>query len=140
MGESKTNPCCGNNLDLGVFVQTIMSPFFELSNEIPDTDIFTKGAEAAELPTVGTVFLGVFVTLLPKVSNTLSLSEVMFPHVSLCRGCCQCLCWTVLRRQSQNSMTPTMFLMARLCSGRSFLKIFKWLRTLLHRSGMMKTE
>merc|ERR1712095_90225 len=36
-------------------------------NEIPDTDIFTKGAEAAELPTVGTVFLGVFVTLLPKL-------------------------------------------------------------------------
>jgi len=44
-----------------------MSPFFELSNEIPDTDIFTKGAEAAELPSVGTLFLGVFVTLLPKL-------------------------------------------------------------------------
>ena len=24
-----------------------MSPFFELSNEIPDTDIFTKGAEVS---------------------------------------------------------------------------------------------
>ena len=26
-----------------------MSPFFELSNEIPDTDIFTKGAEVSEI-------------------------------------------------------------------------------------------
>jgi len=52
-----------------------MSPFFELSNEIPDTDIFTKGAEAAELPSVGTLFLGVFVTLLPKVGKILSFSQ-----------------------------------------------------------------
>merc|ERR1711983_537691 len=99
---------------LSHFVQTIMSPFFELSNEIPDTDIFTKGAEAAELPTVGTVFLGVFVTLLPK----------------LVRGCSRCSCWTVLQRQNPNSLTPTMRLTARQCSGKSFLRISKWSRTL----------
>merc|ERR1711992_500071 len=39
--------------------------FFAL-NEIPDNDIATKGTEVG-LPTVGTVFLGVFVTLLPKL-------------------------------------------------------------------------
>merc|ERR1711974_286225 len=41
-----------------------MENFFAL-NEIPDNDIATKGTEAG-LPTVGTLFLGVFVTLLPK--------------------------------------------------------------------------
>jgi len=35
-------------------------------NEIHDNAILTKGAEL-ELPTIGTLFLGVFVTLLPKV-------------------------------------------------------------------------
>merc|ERR1711994_516180 len=42
-----------------------MENFFAL-NEIPDNDIATKGAEVG-LPTVGTLFLGVFVTLLPKL-------------------------------------------------------------------------
>merc|ERR1711997_983567 len=42
-----------------------MENFFAL-NEIPDNDIATKGTEVG-LPTVGTVFLGVFVTLLPKL-------------------------------------------------------------------------
>merc|ERR1712165_160577 len=42
-----------------------MDNFFML-NEIPNNDIATKGAEAG-LPTVGTLFLGVFVTLLPKL-------------------------------------------------------------------------
>ena len=67
-----------------------MENFFAL-NEIPDTDIATKGTEVSPsiftggktssepkvivfivqvgLPTVGTLFLGVFVTLLPKASH-----------------------------------------------------------------------
>merc|ERR1712088_1293320 len=44
---------------------TRMENFFML-NEIPDNDIATKGAEAG-LPTAGGLFLGVFVTLLPKL-------------------------------------------------------------------------
>jgi len=42
-----------------------MDAFF-MSNEILDNDVVTKGSEA-DLPTIGTVFLGVFVTLLPKL-------------------------------------------------------------------------
>merc|ERR1711988_1235690 len=39
-----------------------------MTNEIQDNDFLTKGVEAAsELPSVGTIFLGVFVTLLPKL-------------------------------------------------------------------------
>merc|ERR1712018_37623 len=58
-------PGSGGSPDLQAQHSVRMENFFAL-NEIPDNDIATKGTEVG-LPTVGTVFLGVFVTLLPKL-------------------------------------------------------------------------
>merc|ERR1712045_661918 len=68
MGSPDQAPGLQPPADFHQTTQVLSMDAFLMTNEIQDNDFLTKGVEAAsELPSVGTVFLGVFVTLLPKL-------------------------------------------------------------------------
>merc|ERR1711878_41850 len=68
MGSPDQAPGLQAPADFHQTTQVLSMDAFLMTNEIQDNDFLTKGVEAAsELPSVGTLFLGVFVTLLPKL-------------------------------------------------------------------------